>query len=90
DTVLFSGAKVEKGADVSYSVIMPGAVIKSGAVVKYSIVGQDAVIENGATVGASPEEFKEKIDDWGIATVGPNFVVGKDQTVKPKEMLEAK
>ncbi len=90
DTVLFSGATVEKGADVSYSVIMPGAVIKSGAVVKYAIVGQDAVIEKNATVGASPEEFKNSVDEWGIATVGPEYVVKKGETVKPKEMLEVK
>ncbi len=90
DTVLFSGATVEKGADVSYSVIMPGAVVKSGAVVKYAIVGQDAVVEENATVGASPEEFKNSVDEWGIATVGPEYVVKKGETVKPKEMLEAK
>lgn len=90
DTVLFSGAKVEKDADVSYSVVMPGAVVKSGAVVKYSIIAQDAVIESGAKVGAGPEEFENKIEEWGIATVGPNYVVKKDETVKPKEMLEAK
>ena len=90
DTVLFSGATVEEGADVSYSVIMPGAVVKSGAVVKYAIVGQDAVVEENATVGASPEEFKNSVDEWGIATVGPEYVVKKGETVKPKEMLEAK
>ena len=89
DSVIFSGAEVEKGAEVSYSVIMPGAKIKKGAVVKYSIVAQDAVVEKGAKVGDSPEEFKNKIDEWGITTIGPNYVVKEKEVSAPKEMVEA-
>lgn len=89
DSVIFSGAEVEKGAEVSYSVIMPGAKIKKGAVVKYSIVAQDAVVEKGAKVGDSPEEFKNKIDEWGITTIGPNYVVKEKEVIAPKEMVEA-
>ena len=89
DSVLFSGAEVEEGAEVSYSVIMPGAKIKSGAVVKYSIIAQNAVVESGAKVGDSPENFKNDIDNWGITTVGPEFVVKENTTILPKEMVEA-
>ncbi len=89
DSVLFSGTEVEEGAEVSYSVIMPGAKIKKGAVVKYSIVAQNAVIESGAKVGDSPENFENDIDNWGITTIGPNYVVKENTTVLPKEMVEA-
>ena len=89
DSVLFTGAEVEEGAQVAYSVIMPGAKIKSGAVVKYSIVAQNAVVESGAKVGDSPEEFKNDIDNWGITTVGPNYVVKENTVIPPKEMVEA-
>jgi len=89
DSVLFSGAEVEEGAEVSYSVIMPGAKIKKGAVVKYSIVAQNAVVESGAKVGDSPENFKNDIDNWGITTVGPNYIVKENTTILPKEMVEA-
>lgn len=89
DSVLFSGAEVEEGADVSYSVIMPGAKIKKGAVVKYSIVATNAVVESGAKVGGSPEEFKNDIDNWGITTIGPDYVVKENTVIPPKEMVEA-
>ena len=88
DSVLFSGSVVEEGADVSYSVIMPGAKIERGAVVKYAIVAQNAVVKSGAKVGASPEDFENNIDNWGIATVGPNYVVKENETIAPKEMVE--
>ncbi len=88
DSVLFSGVEVEEGAQVSYSVIMPGAKIKSGAVVKYAIVASDAVVEGGAVVGDSPENYKNKIEDWGIATIGPNYTVRSGEVVNPKEMKE--
>ena len=89
DSVLFSGAEVEEGAEVSYSVIMPGAKIKKGAVVKYSIVATNAVVESGAKVGDSPEAFENNIDNWGITTIGPEYVVKENTVVPPKEMVEA-
>ena len=89
DSVLFSGAQVEEGAEVSYSVIMPGAKIEKGAVVKYAIVATNAVVESGATVGASPEDFENDIDSWGITTIGPDYVVKENTVIPPKEMVEA-
>ena len=58
-------------------------------VVKYSIVAQNAVVESGAKVGDSPENFKNDIDNWGITTIGPDYVVKENTTILPKEMVEA-
>ncbi len=47
NSVIFTGALIEEGAEVSDSVIMPGAIIKSGAVIHKAIVA-DNVIINGS------------------------------------------
>lgn len=86
DSVLFSGAVVEKGAVVEDSVIMPGAKIKAGAVVQYAIVAENAVVEENATVGKRPEECADK-DKWGVATIGPEYHVSANTVVEPQEML---
>ena len=86
DSVLFTGAEVEKGAVVRDSVVMPGAKIEKGAVVQYAIVAENAVIKSGAVVGKRPEEI-ENIEDWGVATIGPGIVVGENEVVPPCAML---
>ena len=86
DSVLFTGAEVEKGAVVRDSVVMPGAKIEKGAIVQYAIVAENAVIKSGAVVGKRPEEA-ENIEDWGVATIGPGIVVGENETVPPCAML---
>lgn len=86
DSVLFTGAEVEKGAVVRDSVVMPGAKIEKGAIVQYAIVAENAVIRSGAVVGKRPEEA-ENIEDWGVATIGPGIVVGENETVPPCAML---
>ena len=88
-SVLFSGVTVEPGAKVRYAIVMPGTVIKAGAVVEYAIVAENTVIEEGAHVGNSPEELKDHLEDWGIAVVGENLTVGKNATVKAKQMIDA-
>ena len=85
-SVLFGGAYVEEGAEVSYSLLLPGARVKKGAKVRYSIIAGNSVVEEGACIGASPEEF-ESIDDWGIAVVGPGLTVGKNAVVKANAMI---
>ena len=87
-SVLFSNVTVEPGAKVRYAIIMPGTVIKSGAVVEYAIVAENAVIEEGAHVGNSPEELKDRLDDWGIAVVGEKLTIGKNATVAAKQMVD--
>ena len=85
-SVLFGGAYVEEGAEVSYSLLLPGAKVKKGAKVRYSIIAGNSVVEEGACIGASPEEF-DSIDDWGIAVVGPGLTVGKNAVVKANAMI---
>ncbi len=86
DSVLFSGARVEEGAVIQDSVIMPGAVIKAGAVVKYAIVAENAVIGERAVIGMRPEDCEDK-SKWGVATIGPDYVVPAGKIVEPCAML---
>ncbi len=85
-SVLFGGAFVEEGAEVSYSLLLPGARVKKGAKVMYSIIAGNSVVEEGACIGGSPED-SESIDDWGIAVVGPNLTVGKNAVIKANAMI---
>ena len=85
-SVLFGGAYVEEGAEVSYSLLLPGARVKKGAKVMYSIIAGNSVVEEGACIGGSPED-SESIDDWGIAVVGPNLTVGKNAVIKANAMI---
>ena len=85
-SVLFGGAFVEEGAEVSYSLLLPGARVKKGAKVTYSIIAGNSVVEEGACIGGSPED-SESIDDWGIAVVGPNLTVGKNAVIKANAMI---
>ncbi|HOF93953.1 MAG TPA: sugar phosphate nucleotidyltransferase [Clostridia bacterium] len=50
-SVLFAGAVVEEGAQVSDSVIMPGAHIQKGAKVNKAIIDERAIIGRNAVVG---------------------------------------
>ncbi|MBQ3413212.1 MAG: glucose-1-phosphate adenylyltransferase [Oscillospiraceae bacterium] len=85
-SVLFGGAYVEEGAEVSYSLLLPGARVKKGAKVMYSIIAGNSVVEEGACIGGTPED-SESIDDWGIAVVGPNLTVGKNAVIKANAMI---
>lgn len=83
-SILFENVTAEEDTQIIDSLIMPGAVIKKGAKVKYAIVGENAVIGENAVVGVSPEEWD---DEWGVAVVGPDVIVGEGAFVKPKEMI---
>lgn len=85
-SILFHDVTVEEGAKVRYSIVMPGAVIKKGADVEYAIIAEDAVIESGAKVGDCPENYADR-DEWGIAVVGAEVIVGEGAKVAPKEMI---
>lgn len=85
-SVLFDNVTVEAGAEVRDSLIMPGAVIKSGASVQYAIIAENVVVEGGATVGERPENVSN-LDDWGIAVVGADLLVGKNASVSAKAMV---
>ena len=83
-SILFENVTAEEDTQIIDSLVMPGAVIKKGAKVKYAIVGENAVIGENATIGASPEEWD---GEWGVAVVGPNVEIEKNDFVKPKEMI---
>ncbi len=55
-SVLFTGVKVETGAQVIDSVIMPGAVVEEGAVVTRAVVADGVVIGKNAVVGSADSE----------------------------------
>ncbi len=83
NSVLSNQVKVEKGAHVEYSVLMPGAVVEKGAEVRFAILGENVRICQGARVGAEPDGT----DSWGVATCGPDVVIGPGAAVEPGAML---
>lgn len=85
NSVLFNSVTVEAGAVVRYSIIMPGAHIKSGAVVEYAIIAENTVIEDDAQIGDSPLGYNG--DDWGVATVASDLIIGKEVQVPPRAMV---
>ena len=56
NSVLFTDAKVGKGAKVIDSVLMPGAIVEDGAVVTRALVAGDVRIGKGAVVGSADSE----------------------------------
>ena len=86
-SILFSGVKVGKGAEINSSIIMPGAVIEEGAKVLYSIVSENAHIGKDAVVGGYPEDYPNR-DDWGIAVIGEDINIAQGACVAPKAMVD--
>ena len=82
-SILFAGVKVEAGAVVEDAVVMGNAVIKAGAQVKHCIVAENAVVGENAIVGAMPEG-----DVKGVATIGPDVVVGANAKIGPNAMVK--
>ena len=82
-SILFAGVKVEAGAVVEDAVVMGNAVIKAGAQVKHCIVAENAVVGENAIVGAMPAG-----DEKGVATIGPDVVVGANAKVGPNAMVK--
>ncbi len=86
-SILFSGVKVGKGAEVNSSIIMPGAVIEEGAKVLYSIVSENAHIGKNAVVGGYPEDYPDR-DQWGVAVIGDSLNIADGAVVAPKAMID--
>ena len=61
NSVLFTGAKVGKGAKVIDSVLVPGVEVEEGAVVKRALVANDVKIGKGAKVGSANSEHIELV-----------------------------
>ncbi|MBQ5412271.1 MAG: glucose-1-phosphate adenylyltransferase, partial [Oscillospiraceae bacterium] len=85
-SVLFGGACVEEGAEVSFSLLLPGARVEKGAKVRYAIIAENSTVCSGAVVGESPESFSD-VDKWGIAVVGPGLKVGNNADIKAGAMI---
>ncbi len=65
-SVLFSGVRVDSGADIKDSVIMPNAVVERGAIVRRAIIAEGAHIGPGAIIGKN---------HGNIAVVGEEVVL---------------
>ena len=61
NSVLFTGAKVGKGAKIIDSVLMPGVVVEEGAVVQRALVADGVRIGKGAVVGTADSEHIELV-----------------------------
>ena len=56
NSVLFTGARVGKGARIIDSVLMPGVIVEDGAVVQRALVAENITIGAGAVVGNADSE----------------------------------
>ena len=83
NSVLSPAVEVGEGAEVSYSVLMPGAVVEKGAIVRYAILGENSVVKAGAVVGSEPDGS----EGWGVATIGPDVVIGHGEEVAAGAMI---
>lgn len=61
NSVLFTGAKVGKGAKVIDSVLMPGVEVEENAVVQRALVAENINIGSGACVGSADSEHIELV-----------------------------
>lgn len=61
NSVLFTGAKVGKGAKVIDTVLMPGAEVEEGAVVQRALVADNIKIGKDAVVGTADSEHIELV-----------------------------
>lgn len=61
NSVLFTSAKVGKGAKIIDSVLMPGVEVEEGAVVTRALVANDIKIGKGAVVGSADSEHIELV-----------------------------
>ena len=82
-SILFSGVKVEAGAQVEDAVVMGSTTIKSGAVVKHCIVAENVGIGVNAVVGAMPSNGEK-----GVATIGPGIEIGPGAKIGPSAMVK--
>jgi glucose-1-phosphate adenylyltransferase len=78
-SVIFSGVKVEEGAEVRDAVVMPGVTIKRGAVVHRAIVAEGATIGAGSFIGE---------DTGNIAVVGYDIEVPAGVSVAAGQQVD--
>lgn len=78
-SVIFSGVRIEEGAEVKDAVVMPGSVIKRGAVVQRTIVAENAVIGAGAIIGE---------ETGNIAVIGHGITVPAGVSVSAGQQVD--
>lgn len=76
-SVIFTGTRIEEGAEVVDSVVMPGVHVGKGAVVHKAIIGENTIVEAGARIGvpAKPGEQVEISNESGITVIEDNVTV---------------
>ncbi len=77
-SVIGYGVTIEEGAVVRDSIIMSGTVIGKNTVINKSIIAEDVVIGDNVELGVGddvPNEWKPKIYNSGLVTIGENSVV---------------
>ncbi len=84
-SVIYQGAIIRKGAEVSDSIIMPGAYIGENVRVSHAIVGWNTEVGKNCVIGA-PQDAPVG-GEWKIAVVGPDMKLDKNSVVKEGEMI---
>lgn len=79
-SVLFFGAEVHKGAEVSDSVIMSNVIVEEGAVIEKAIIGDGAVIRKNMHL---------RDENGGIFLVEQDAVVDESYLAKKREGAKA-
>jgi glucose-1-phosphate adenylyltransferase len=76
-SVIFTGAQIANGAEVTESVIMPGVKIGEGATVHKAIIGENTIVEAGAKIGVPPRpgEKADIVNENGITVIEDNVCV---------------
>jgi glucose-1-phosphate adenylyltransferase len=84
NSVIYCGAKINRGAEIKDSIIMPYAEIGENVRVCHSIVGWNASIGNNSVIGAPQDGPVD--GEWCIAVVAPELKLPKNSVVKEGEM----
>ena len=83
NSVIFSGARIGKGATVKDSVIFPNAVVGKNATVEKTIVGENSIIGDFSILGG-PIRPGEKVNN---KLTGDITLIGNDVTIPPRAYL---
>ena len=83
NSVIFSGAHIEKGATVKDSVIFPNATVGKSVDVEKAIVGENAIIGDFCVLGG-PIRPGEKVNN---KLTGDITLIGNDVTIPPRAYI---
>ena len=83
NSVIFSGARIEKGATVKDSIIFPKAVVGKNVTVEKAIVGENSIVGDYSMVGG-PVRPGEKVNN---KLTGDITLIGNDVTIPARAYL---